>query len=130
MANAAGPRKRPRSSMSPTIVLDRQGRFVAAVGSPGGPSILAYNAKALVGMFDWGLPVQTAIDLPNLVASPRRYSAETAKFPPAVVAGLRERGVELGADASEESGLHAVRRTPQGLEGGADPRRDGVARGL
>jgi len=129
-ANAVAPGKRPRSSMSPVIVLDRQGRFVAALGSPGGPSILAYNAKAMVGIFDWGLSPQAAINLPNLVARGDRYSAEVDKFSPEVVAGLRARGVDLGVARSEESGLQAVRRTARGLEGAADPRRDGVARGF
>jgi len=54
VANAAAPGKRPRSSMSPVLVLDRQGRLVAALGSPGGTAILAYNAKALVGLLAWG----------------------------------------------------------------------------
>lgn len=78
-ANAVAGGKRPRSSMAPAIVLDRKGRFVAAVGSPGGPSILAYNLKALVGMLDWKLPVQDAIGLPNLIAgeasTPRRSTS-------------------------------------------------------
>jgi gamma-glutamyltranspeptidase/glutathione hydrolase len=127
-ANAPGPGKRPRSSMSPAIVLDRRGRFVAAVGSPGGPSIIAYNAKALVGMFDWKLPIAEAFALPNLVAR-GGYSAEVDKFPPGVVEGLRARGVDLGAHREETSGLHGVRRTARGLEGAADRRRDGAARG-
>ena len=130
VANAVAPGKRPRSSMSPIVVLDRQGRFVAAVGSPGGNAIIAYNAKAMIGHFDWELPMQQAIALPNLVARGAPYNAETDKFAPAVVAGLLARGVDLGPNRTETSGLHAVRRTPAGLEGGADPRRDGVARGM
>ena len=49
VANAVAGGKRPRSSMAPAIVLDRRGAFVAAVGSPGGTAILAYNVKTLVG---------------------------------------------------------------------------------
>jgi gamma-glutamyltranspeptidase/glutathione hydrolase len=116
--------------MSPVIVLDRRGRFVAALGSPGGSSILAYNAKALVGTFDWGLPLQSAFDLPNLVARGNSFSAETALFAPGVAEGLRARGIPLAEGRSENSGLHGVRRTERGLEGAADPRREGVARGL
>ncbi|MEO8113367.1 MAG: gamma-glutamyltransferase family protein, partial [Phenylobacterium sp.] len=67
-ANAVAPGKRPRSSMAPAIVLDRQGRFVAAVGSPGGPAILAYNLKALVALLDWKLPMQQAVALPNMIS--------------------------------------------------------------
>jgi len=129
-ANAVAPGKRPRSSMSPVIVLDRRGRFVAALGSPGGSSILAYNAKALIGAFDWGLPLQAAFDLPNLVARASGPVSVETGFPPTVLAGLRAAGVELTAPRSENSGLHGVRRTPTGLEGAADRRREGAARAL
>jgi gamma-glutamyltranspeptidase/glutathione hydrolase len=130
-ANAVAPGKRPRSSMAPAIVLDRQGRFVAAVGSPGGPAILAYNLKALVALLDWKLPMQQAIELPNLIAAGSRYGAEIEKFPPGVVEGLAAKGVNLVPGyGAEGSGLHGVEVTPQGLRGGADPRREGVARGF
>ena len=128
-ANAVAGGKRPRSSMSPVVVLDREGRFVAALGSPGGPAILAYNLKALVGVLDWGLSMQAAFDLPNLVAKGAVYGAETDKIPPEVAAGLAAKGVVLTATRGEGSGLHGVRATPQGLEGGADRRRDGAALG-
>jgi gamma-glutamyltranspeptidase/glutathione hydrolase len=131
-ANAVAGGKRPRSSMAPAIVLDRQGRFVAAVGSPGGPSILAYNLKALTGVLAWGLPMQQALDLPNLIAGGFGYAAEVEKFPPAVAAGLASKGVALRAGyGAEGSGLHGVQRLPDGtLRGGADGRREGVARGF
>jgi gamma-glutamyltranspeptidase/glutathione hydrolase len=128
-ANAVGPGKRPRSSMAPAIVLDRQNRFVAAVGSPGGPSILAYNLKALVGMLDWKMPVQEAIELPNLIAGGSFYAAEVDKFSPEVKAGLEARGVKLTSGfGAEGSGLQGIEVTPNGLRGGADPRREGVAK--
>jgi gamma-glutamyltranspeptidase/glutathione hydrolase len=130
-ANAVAPGKRPRSAMSPTIVLDRQGRFVAAMGSPGGPGIIAYDLKALVGVLDWKLPVQQAVALPNLIARGDVYDAEVGKFPPGVVEGLEARGVHLvTGTGAEGSGLHAVERLPGALRGGADPRREGVARGF
>ncbi len=84
-ANAVGPRKRPRSSMAPTLVLDSQGRFQAAVGSPGGLAIPAYVLKALMGVLDWKLSMQAAIDLPNLIAFGDAYLSEVKKMPPAVV---------------------------------------------
>ena len=127
-ANAVAPGKRPRSSMSPIIVLDRQGRFVAALGSPGGNAILAYNAKTMVGHFDWNLPMQQAIDLPNLVARGNSFGADTAMFAPGVVEGLAQRGVVLRPSDGENSGLHGVRIRNGRPEGGADPRREGVAR--
>ena len=128
-ANAVAPGKRPRSSMSPVVVLDRKGRFVAALGSPGGPAILAYNLKTLVGLLDWGLTMQAAIDLPNLVAKGDFYGAELDRMPAEVVDGLKAKGVKLVGGRGEDSGLHGVHATASGLEGGADSRRDGEAKG-
>jgi len=129
-ANAVAGGKRPRSSMAPAIVLDRQGRLVEAVGSPGGPSILAFNLKALIGTLAWKLPIQAAIDLPNLIAGGNFYASEPQRYPPGVVEGLAAKGVRLqGGGYGEGSGLHGVEVTPNGLIGGADPRREGVAKG-
>jgi gamma-glutamyltranspeptidase/glutathione hydrolase len=126
MANAVAPGKRPRSSMSPVIVLDRDGRLFAALGSPGGSAILAYNAKALVGLLAWNLPLQQAIDLPNLIARGQDFYGEVAKFPPEVLQGLAARGIELKGGRGEESGLHGVVVRGSGaVEGAADPRREG-----
>lgn len=129
-ANAVAPGKRPRSSMSPVVVTDREGRFVAALGSPGGSSILSYNLKALVGVLDWGLTMQQAIDLPNLVARGEVFSSEPERFAPGVVEALAARGIVFRAGGGETSGLHGVIARPDGLEGGADSRREGVAAGL
>jgi len=125
-ANAVAPGKRPRSSMTPAVILDRNGRFVGAVGSPGGTAILAYVGKALVGAIDWGLPMQEAIDLPNLIARGSTYGAEVDRFPPGVVAGLRALGIALRPGQGEDSGLHGVFLRNGILTGGADPRREGV----
>jgi len=129
VANAVGPGKRPRSSMSPVIVLDRGGRVVAALGSPGGTAILAYDGKALVGLLDWKLPLQQAIELPNLIARGGDYFGEAAKFPPGVLTELAARGVVIKSGRGEESGLHGVVLLGDGsLEGAADSRREGVWR--
>jgi gamma-glutamyltranspeptidase/glutathione hydrolase len=131
VANAVQGGKRPRSSMSPVIVLDRAGNFVAALGSPGGSAILEYNAKALVGLLAWKLSLKQAIELPNLIARGDAFSGEIAKLSPAVLAGLRERGIELKPGHAENSGLHGVVRLADGsYEGAADSRREGVARML
>jgi gamma-glutamyltranspeptidase/glutathione hydrolase len=131
VANAVAPGKRPRSSMAPTIVLDREGRVVAALGSPGGSAILAYNAKALVGLLAWSLPIQQAIDLPNLVARGADFNGEAAKFAPAVLEGLAERGIVIKPGRGEESGLQGIVLHEDGTtEGAADPRREGVFRPL
>jgi gamma-glutamyltranspeptidase/glutathione hydrolase len=128
-ANAVAGGKRPRSSMSPVIVLDRDGGCVAALGSPGGSAILAYNAKALVALLAWRLPLQQAIELPNLYARGGDFYGEVTKFAPATLAGLAALGIEVKAGRGEESGLHGVVRLPDGsFAGAADPRREGVWR--
>lgn len=127
-ANAVASGKRPRSSMSPAVILDRQGRLVGLLGSPGGSSILAYNAKALIGALAWGLPLQQAFDLPNLVAKGDGFGADTEGFPPAVREGMAARGVVLQPNTTETSGLHGGIWRDGRWDGGADIRREGVAR--
>lgn len=129
-ANAVAPGKRPRSSMAPTIVLDRDGKFVAALGSPGGNSILAYNLKALVAVLDWKMPMQEAFNLPNLIARGDSFASEPARYAPGVVDALAAKGVVFRGSGGEGSGLHGVMMTPQGLVGGADERREGVVKGF
>jgi len=129
-ANAVAPGKRPRSSMAPVIVLDREGRLVAALGSPGGTAILSYNLKALIALFDWEMPLADAFELPNLVAKGTYFSSEPELYAPGVVEGLKARGLTFNNVAGENSGLHGVVVRPGGvLEGAADSRREGVARG-
>lgn len=126
-ANAIAPGKRPRSSMSPVIVLDRDGGFVGAIGSPGGNAIPAYIAKALVGWLYWDLPLQEAVALPNLVARGERFNGEADAFAPELRAALSGRGIDIVAGAGEDSGLHGVAKRGDMLQGAADPRREGVA---
>ena len=130
-ANAVAPGKRPRSSMAPLIVLDKKGKLVAALGSPGGNAILSYNLKAMVGLFYWHLNMQQAVSLPNVVARGDTYSGDADLFGPQMLAALNARGVNVKVGQIEGSGLHGVIVRPGGkLEGGADPRREGVAKGL
>ncbi len=130
IANAVEPHKAPRSSMAPLIVTDRNGRLVLVVGSPGGSSIIDYVARATVAMLDWSLPVQDAINQGNVIARDAPVVVESNRLPPGVVEGLHARGwVTRELTLGEVSGIQAIRATPQGLVGGADPRREGsVAR--
>ena len=128
IANAVAPGKKPRSSMSPTIVF-REGRFELAVGSPGGNAIIAYVSKALVGMLDWNLSPQQAVDLPNMIAR-GPLVAEASRADPALLEQLSTMGHAFRSNrgAGEGSGLHAVRVLPDGrLVGAADTRREGRA---
>jgi gamma-glutamyltranspeptidase/glutathione hydrolase len=126
VANAVAPGKRPRSSMVPTILLTRDGRFAGAFGSAGGNAILAYVAKNIVASVDWNLPMPEALAQPNLVARGPNFQGEVDKFSPAVLDGLRKRGIELRPGQGEDSGVTAVLIRNGKIDGAADPRREGV----
>ncbi|MBX3429323.1 MAG: gamma-glutamyltransferase [Hyphomonadaceae bacterium] len=132
VANAVAPGKRPRSSMTPTIVLNRNGDLVLAVGSPGGSSIIGYTARTTIGILDWNLPVQEAINYGNATARTAEIATEINRLPPGIADGLTARGWRLQQTSlGEVSGLHAIRVRANGeLEGGADPRREGVVRSI
>ena len=128
VANRVEGGKRPRSSMSPVIVLDARKRFRMAVGSPGGSRIIGYVAKTLVGIIDWKLDPQTAIDMPNVVNRGRRTELESGAWATAVGPTLEGLGHDI-AVVEMTSGLHAIVRGSRGLWGGADSRREGIAIG-
>jgi gamma-glutamyltranspeptidase/glutathione hydrolase len=130
VANRVEPGKRPRSSMSPTLVFERaSGRLLATLGSPGGAPIIHYTAKVLLATLLYGLDVQQAIELPNFANLNGPTLLEAGRFPPATLEALRARGHEL-REVDLTSGLHAVERRADGRwAGGADPRREGVVRG-
>ena len=128
VANRVEPGKRPRSSMAPTVVYDAKGRLYMIVGSPGGSAIINYVAKTLVGVLDWRLDPQAAIDLPNIGS--RNGPTELERDTSAVA--LQRKLQALGEETSvmdENSGLQAIVRAKEGWIGGADPRREGVAAG-
>lgn len=125
VANRVQPGKRPRSSMSPTLVLDREGRFVMAIGSPGGSRIIGYTTKAIIAALDWNLPMQEAVSLPNFVNRNGATDLEAGSALETAKPALEALGHEVNITGMT-SGLHGIRRTESGLEGGADPRREGV----
>lgn len=145
IANAPAPRKRPRSSMSPSIVFNPDGEFLFTSGSPGGNSIIAYTAKTMVGLIDWNLTPQQAADLPNIIARRGRVRMEAkglvdeetneiirtgaaAEFgvSPEIVATLEDMGHNVSKSRGEISGIHIIYRHADGaLSGAADKRREG-----
>ena len=126
VANRVEPGKRPRSSMSPTIVM-KDGAPVLAIGSPGGSRIIPYVANAIIAHIDWGMDVQQAVSMPHAVNRFGTYDLEAGS--PMVEMGpeLEALGYKVNARALT-SGLHAI-SIGDGLLGGADPRREGIALG-
>ena len=126
IANALAPGKRPRSSMSPTIVM-KDGAPVLAIGSPGGSRIIGYTAKAVIAYIDWGMDVQQAVSLPHAVNRFGTYDLEAGTPATDLGPALEEMGFDVKL-RNLNSGLHAI-AIGVGLQGGADPRREGIALG-
>jgi len=129
VANSVAPGKRPRSSMAPFIAYHAaSGRVEALVGSQGGSFIIGYVAKALVATLDWKMDMQAAIDLPNFGSRNGPTEVEKGTELEGTFPALKAKGHDARA-VIMNSGLHGIRRTPAGWDGGADSRGDGVAKG-
>ena len=127
VANAIAPGRRPRSSMSPTMVFDADGSLLMVTGSPGGNSIPAYVAKSIIGVLDWNLSAQDAVDFPNIIARGEQVRVEVSVEPgKAIATDLAKRGYKVQERDGENSGLHVIVVRPDGLEGAADKRREGT----
>jgi gamma-glutamyltranspeptidase/glutathione hydrolase len=128
VANRVEPGKRPRSTMAPTMVFDRDGKLVLALGSAGGSAIINHVVKTLVAALDRNMDIQHAIDLSNFGSRNgptelERGSAAASWAEPLQALGHEVRMIEM------TSGLHGIQRTHNGWVGGADPRREGMAKG-
>ncbi|WP_088329051.1 gamma-glutamyltransferase [Lacimicrobium sp. SS2-24] len=129
VANRIEPGKRPRSSMAPAMVFDQQGALYLVVGSPGGSRIINYVIQTMIGVLDWELDIQQAINLPK-ITNRNDYTALEKGTPLASMADdFEARGHEVRV-IDLNSGLHGILVKDGKLIGGADPRREGVALGL
>jgi gamma-glutamyltranspeptidase/glutathione hydrolase len=128
VANAVAGGKRPRSSMAPTIVLDANGSPEIVTGSPGGSQIILYVVKNLVGLLDWDLNAQQAAALPNFGSQGGPFLIEYSPYYVWPAFDLTSYGHAI-ANMTMTSGIHTIVRKDGHLEGGADPRREGVALG-
>ena len=127
VANRIEPGKRPRSSMAPTIIL-KDGKPVLAIGSPGGSRIIPYVAKSIIAWIDWDMDIQQAIELPHLVNRFGTYDIERGTAAESLAGPLEKLGF-VTEIRDLNSGLHGIEIKQNGLEGGADPRREGLAIG-
>ncbi|HLI22887.1 MAG TPA: gamma-glutamyltransferase [Stellaceae bacterium] len=128
VANRVEGGKRPRSSMAPTLVFDKNGKLVMSVGSAGGAAIITDVAKTLVATLDWNMPMQQAMDLPNVSNRNGATDVEAVPSADALAAALKAEGHDVHRPG-RASGLSGIRVTPQGFEGAADDRRAGTALG-
>ena len=127
VANRVEPGKRPRSSMAPTIVL-KDGKPVYALGSPGGSNIISYVTTTLIALIDWKMDMQAAVSLPHFVNRFGRYDLEQDTAAADLADDLAAFGYEVKV-TELNSGLNGIAISADGLEGGTDPRREGVAVG-
>ncbi|WP_063382850.1 gamma-glutamyltransferase [Pseudoalteromonas luteoviolacea] len=128
VANRVEPNKRPRSSMSPVMVFNKDGSLKLVVGSPGGSRIINYVAQTVIGVLDWGLTPQQAINLPRITNRNKYTTLEKGTGLKAIKPWLESKGHTVRI-SDLNSGIHAIEIKEGLLFGGADPRREGVALG-
>ena len=127
VANRVEPGKRPRSSMAPTIIL-KDGKPYLVIGSPGGSRIIGYVVKAIIAFVDWGMTVQEAVSMPHLINRFGTFDLEKNTKAEMMGGPLSLAGFKVKSRGLN-SGLHAIAVYEDRLEGGADPRREGLAYG-
>ncbi|MTI11194.1 gamma-glutamyltransferase [Curvivirga aplysinae] len=129
IANRIEPGKRPRSSMAPTIVLDKEGNLKILTGSPGGSRIIGYTAQSLVAMLDWQQTAQEAANMPRFLHRNTKLELEEDGFVPELVEDMQDRGYMVST-RKMVSGVHIIEQLKNGAyRSGTDPRREGYAFG-
>ena len=128
VANAVYPGKRPRSAMSPLLIFDADKKLRLLIGSPGGPAIINFVARTLVAHLDWGLDIQAAISLPHFGSRNGPTELERDTSVETLAGALQAMGHDVRV-VPFTSGLHGIAHGQHGWEGGADPRREGIAKG-
>lgn len=123
--NRPGPGRQPRSSMSPTLVFDADGRLYAVLGSPGGSHIINYVAHTLVGLLDWHLSPDVVLAMPRVSNRNRATEVEDSPAGRALASGLNSLFGDEVTLRELTSGLHVIVRDGAGWLGAADPRREG-----
>jgi gamma-glutamyltranspeptidase/glutathione hydrolase len=132
--NSIQPGKRMLSSMSPTLVLDAQGRPFMVLGSPGATRIIPTLAQVISNVIDRGMPIQTAISAPRLYQGRTGNLSIEGRYSINAYNGLVALGHKVTVAPDYDAafgGVHAVLydHAARRLHGGADPRRDGQAAG-
>lgn len=130
--NSVEPGKRPLSSMSPTLVLDPQGRSFMTIGSPGATRIFPTVAQVISNVIDFGFPIQEAILAPRLWQGTSGALNIEGRYPASALDGIKKLGHDVTIRGNWDAyfgGVHAVVYDYEKgiLYGGADPRRDGQA---
>lgn len=125
VANRVEPNKRPRSSMAPTMVFNKDDTLKLLVGSPGGNRIINYVAQTIIGVLDWKLEPQDAINLPKITNRNDVTTLESNQKTEKLKSALEAKGHQVQV-RDLNSGVHAIEVTNTKLIGGADPRREGL----
>ncbi|MEQ1715770.1 MAG: gamma-glutamyltransferase [Hyphomicrobium sp.] len=127
-ANRVEGGKRPRSSMAPLIVFDAGGNLEVVTGSPGGSRIILFMVKTLVALIDWNMAADEAAALANFGSEGGAFQIEAGTPAFWLDVSLKSMGHQVGHEVMT-SGVHTIVKRSGRLEGGADPRREGVALG-
>jgi len=125
VANRVQANKRPRSSMAPTMVFNKDNTLKLLVGSPGGSRIINYVAQTIIGVLDWQLNPQQAINLPKITNRNKITTLELGTPAELLKPILQAKGHKVQI-RTLNSGIQAIEVTENGFVGGADPRREGL----